>query len=252
MRTFIDKEKELIEIINKSNGKKFQSLFASKIVNTKIKINFSKKSIELRYKTKSFCPDKEEEVNIRIQSNELIERIYLAVTLVNYFEKLGLISLFRNQNINEITVLGDSLIEDNGLISDINDETLKELLFVYTDKMLLVNSEFNEFVSNGYISNDEKRQRNSLKAAWYGVYISIAIGLISSIFSFATILNHDIRDFNADFNNNVLNQNTFNKKIDSLININLTLSNKFDSLLKNETLLIHNRTTTSNLKDKSK
>ena len=239
MRTFNENEKEVLEILNKSNGLKFQSLFVSKVLDKKIIIDYKANSVKVRYKTKNFTPSKEELKLIRNQSNELHSRIYLAVTLVKYFEKEGLISLFQNQNREDKIKIGDSKIDDHGLLNEIEDKTIKALLLDYVDKILIITTEFNEFVKNGYISKDEIRQLKSIKLAWIGIAIAVFASLISAFFSLLTVFDKDTENFNKDFNNRVLNQDTLFKKIDNVTNSNYILNQKLDSLLikEKETIL---------------
>ncbi|MFN8437824.1 MAG: hypothetical protein U0V72_09300 [Cytophagales bacterium] len=232
MRLFNEKEKEILKLLDLSNGFKFQTLFSEKILNLKITIDSKSNRIDVRYKTKFFQPDKDELVDIDRKSNELFERIYLAVTLVKYFEKEGYISLYRSQTTEDKITIGDKSLGDCGVLNEINDETIKQLLFEYTDKYLIVTSEFNEFVKNGFISRDEKRQKDSIKLAWIGIWSAIGTSLISTVFSLITVCDKSVEKFNNDFNTKIINKKMLINHIDDLKEIHKITNAKLDSLQK--------------------
>jgi hypothetical protein len=219
MRTFGDKEKEILKLLKDSNGLKFQSLFLEKVIDQKIKINYEENTVEVSYKTEGFSPTNEEQQRIIKQSNELFRRIYLCVTLVNYFEKEGLIGLFSNQERDNEIVIGGAEISEIGVFNEIQDETIKKLLLEYTDKILIITEAFREFVNNGFISKDEKRQRSSLKVAWIGVATAIVIGLGSFVISIFKQPDKVIE-----------NQVILNRKIDSLERTNSNIEKKLEGI----------------------
>lgn len=235
MRTFNDKEKEILQLIDKSNGLSFQSLIASKIIDCKLIINHETKQVRVRYKTINFSPSTEELERIREISDALFERIYLSVMLITLFIKEGYISLFRIQGQEPRIILGDYKIPEEGIINEIGDENIRNLLLEYTNKTLLVTSEFNEFVKNGFRTRDEKRQIKSLHLAWIGILtaiISSFISILLIIYSTFYMKEKEIIKFNQDFNNSIT-------KIDSIIvELNVISSNIKESNFKLDSIAI--------------
>jgi len=231
MRRFSDKEKEVLKILNGSNGMKFQSLIVSKIIDSKLIIDNKNSEVRVRYRTANFVPTDEEMRLINQRSNDLFERIYLAVTLVNYFETKGLIGLFMSNSIEDRIDIGNSKIDDQGVLNKIEDKTISQLLLNYTGKTIIVTSEFNEFVNNNFIDNEEARQIKSIKLAWTAVIIAFLTSIISLSLSFLNKPEQLIQKFYDNYTKNNLDSDFLHNQLDELkLEISRT-NNRLDSII---------------------
>ncbi|HCT30229.1 MAG TPA: hypothetical protein DIW31_05740 [Bacteroidales bacterium] len=218
MRHFETKEKEILKILDSLNGSKFENLLLDKIRDNKLIIDLGQRKAHIRYKTKAFHPDKEEKRDISIQANELHERIYLAVTLVNYFEKQGFIGLFINQYLSSTVEIGNKELDNSGLLTPIIDENINELLVNYTGKVLIITSEFHEFVKNNFIFKEEIRHNQIIKLTWAGIITAISVGIISIGASIWSISNSEVENFHNDFKKYYEQHEILLKKLDSINN----------------------------------
>jgi hypothetical protein len=231
MRTFDSKEKEIIEILAKSNGLIFQDLLSSKLHNKKITLIYTSKTINIRYKTNTFTPDENERKLIESESAELFERIVLAVHLTDYFEKLGFLFLYRNKSKEPTRIIGNKEISDSGILNSIEDERIKDLLLDYVDKSIKVNPSLMQFMKNGFATNEEKHQQTSINLALTGVIIALITSAFSVYYSYQSSLNKDVQTFNKDFNNKMINKDSLFQNIDKISASTIRLNDNIDTLI---------------------
>jgi hypothetical protein len=103
---------------------------------------------------------------------------------------------------------------------------------------LIINSALNEFINNGYITNDEKRQRKSICLAWIGVAVALITSAISVYYSYQSATNKDVQIFNRDFNSKVINKDSLLSRVTEISNSNFSIIEKVDTLINN----INNKT----------
>lgn len=151
-------------------------------------------------------------------ANELHERLYLAVTLFNYFEKQGYIGSFRNQDLEQRIELGNKNLEDSGLLTEVKDEDVNALLINYVGKVLIITSEFYEFVDNNYIFKEELRHQQNIKLSWAAIIVAIIIGIISIVISLRSNSNSEVEEFHNDYKNNYIEQKLLLNRLDSINN----------------------------------
>lgn len=216
MRHFNEKEKEILKFLDKLNGLRFETLLKDKFFDNKLIVDFEKKKSHIRYNTRSFTPTQAELSEIKRMANELHERIYLAVTLVNYFEKLGHVGLFRNQDKEQIIELGNKKLENNGLLTEVIDETINSLLVNYVGKVLIITSEFHEFIENNFLFKEELRHNQNIKLTWIAIIVAVTIGIISVITSIMSNLNPKVVEFHNDYKQNYIEKKILFDKLDSI------------------------------------
>jgi hypothetical protein len=231
MRKFNDKEKEILGIINNLNGEFFERLIADKISNVKITINIPQQTIDIRYKSISFTPAFNLMPLIENISNQLFERMFLSANLLKFFEKEGMISFYQRNSPRDIVVLGDKEIENEGILNSIEDELTKKVIFEYINKIIIVTSEFQEFVENDFTARDERMQISNNKAAWTAVISTLLFSIISLVLSIISLNNNDITNFNTDFNKKTIELQIIPIKIDSLIIKSASTNKKLDSII---------------------
>jgi hypothetical protein len=196
MRRFSSQERKVLTIINNSNGLNFQTLLMEKIIDCNIRVSRKLNKVEMFFLTKEFTPTQEELSKIEVINNELFERIFLAVSLVHYFKNEGLISLYQKSVIPEETIIGTTPTTGLGLYTFLPDEFIKNLLLEYTDKMLLITTEFKNLARNNFISREEKRQIRANNLAWSGITIAIITSLVGFWYSYLQYKSNDLNDIN--------------------------------------------------------
>lgn len=212
MRKFDDKELEIIRILSNSNGLKFDKLLLDKLSDCKLIVNFKSKKTHIRYKTEHFHPTPKEEKSLNRISNELHERVYLAVTITNYFESEGFIGLFRNSDRPDKIEIGDTNIQDLGVLTEVKDETINELLVNYIDKTIIITQSFKEFVKNNYVFDEDLKHKQVINFAKAGIIVAILIGVFSILLTFYFNFNQQ----SSQKNESIYKDSLFNK-IDSVI-----------------------------------
>ena len=196
MRRFSSQEREVLTIINNSNGLNFQTLLMEKIIDCNIRVNRKIKKVEMFFLTKDFDPTPEELSKFEVINDELFERIFLAVSLVHYLKNEGLLSLYQKSVIPEETTIGTTPTTGLGLYTFLPDEFIRDLLLDYTDKMLLITTEFKNLARNNFISRDEKRQIRANNLAWSGITIAIITSLVGFWFSYLQYESNDLNEIN--------------------------------------------------------
>jgi len=181
MRRLDTKEKEVLKIINRCNGKSFQEIWKDKLIDVKVIIDTVEEIIRVRYKTAAAYPTNSEKTVIDKISQDLFERIYISVIITKLFQDKWYLNVYQRKPKDIKIYLGDSSLPDIGFFSKIEDPLINKLICEYADKQLMISPELNNFINNGFISRTEKRQANQLKIAFIGIFLSFAIGISSII-----------------------------------------------------------------------
>ncbi len=178
MKTFSTIDKNIINEINRFNGKKFSDLFSKEIKDCKVVLKKEEDKISIHYKTKEFTPTNEELVKIEKISNELFKKIVLTIQVSEILINKGLISLYSKEEHPNVVTLGDEKIPDLGIIQNIEDAHVRDLFLRFCDQILIISSDLNSFIKKGFRTDSEHRELWQYRLSWAGISIALVTSML--------------------------------------------------------------------------
>ncbi|WP_342086076.1 hypothetical protein [Dyadobacter sp. OTU695] len=114
-----------------------------------------------------------------------IREIITIIQLIRLLENEGLVTIYTSVKLRGFTNIGSREINDDSKYFEFPDPEISALILRYATKQVLLTAEFNAFVANGYITQEEFRARRSEKISRNALWV----GIIALIISFLALAN---------------------------------------------------------------
>lgn len=114
--------------------------------------------------------------------NEISRKIITTVNLIQYLTREGYIVLYHNANRADDPFIFGRGIENVSFVTyEFPDTSTVEILLSSFNKAFLVTQSLIDYVNQGFVTPEEKKQRQNIRAAWLAIIVSSFIGIVGIV-----------------------------------------------------------------------